>query len=302
MLRRLEVDVDTMERDEVVEALTVAGPRCPRGATPALLLEVPHGATRLDELETVRRQLRGSLPDRIEDFFLVNTDAGAPELALAIARAWVAAHPDRSARVLRCRIPRTLVDCNRILDGDRGGLTPGLPPYVEDPADRKRLTALHHRWSARVEQDAEAICGSGGTMLMVHTYAPRSVGVSVDADIVRNLHAAYQPDVVHTWPLRPEIDLIVRDPDGRVVIAQDRVDAFVAAFARAGWKAEVSGTYALHPITPPYHFAMRYPDRTLCLEARRDLFVESWRPFEEMQPDPSRVGALAAAVVDALGV
>ena len=51
-------------------------------------------------------------------------------------------------------------------------------------------------------------------MLLLHTYAPRTVDVEVDLDIVRACARAYQPEVEPTWPLRPELDVISRALDG----------------------------------------------------------------------------------------
>src|SRR6478752_1623726 len=89
----------------------VRGPRA--SGPPSLLLEVPHGATRTADFERVRQRLKGALPPGLGDFFHVNTDVGAPELAEAIARRYVADHPERAALVLRCLVPRTFIDCNR---------------------------------------------------------------------------------------------------------------------------------------------------------------------------------------------
>jgi hypothetical protein len=52
-----------------------------------VLLEVPHGATRRAELDGLAALLRGQLPRGLDAFFHVNTDEGAPEVALAAALA-----------------------------------------------------------------------------------------------------------------------------------------------------------------------------------------------------------------------
>src|SRR5689334_21445783 len=83
---------------------------------PELLLEVPHGATRAEHYDALRGALAGDYPEDLRDFFFVNTDVGAPELALRTALAFVAARPGSTVAVLRSLIPRTFVDCNRILE------------------------------------------------------------------------------------------------------------------------------------------------------------------------------------------
>src|SRR3954469_16515842 len=81
--------------------------------TPDWLIEVPHGATSAGHYQRLRAELRGSLPDDLIDFFHVNTDSGAPEYARALAKELAA---DRTVLVLISEIPRTFVDCNRVLD------------------------------------------------------------------------------------------------------------------------------------------------------------------------------------------
>ena len=53
---------------------------------PAVLFELPHGATRRRHYDAVRSRLQSPLPDRLEKFFFVNTDVGSPEVALEAAR------------------------------------------------------------------------------------------------------------------------------------------------------------------------------------------------------------------------
>ncbi len=123
---------------DVVDVTLVRGARS--DGPVSLVLEVPHGATATADFTRVRERLVGDLPDGLADFFHVNTDVGAPEIAEAIAARFVAASPEASALVLRSRIPRTFIDCNRVLDLSAaeykaGGVTPGLPPYVRHPDD-----------------------------------------------------------------------------------------------------------------------------------------------------------------------
>jgi hypothetical protein len=131
---------------------------------------------------------------------------------------------------------------------------------------------------------------------MVHTYAPRSVDVPVDERIVERLREAYLPENVGRWPLRPEVDLITRDPEGRRLAADALVEAVAAAFRAAGLAVAEAASYALHPATLAASFAARFPGRTLCLEVRRDLLVGAFTPFEEMAIDPAKADRVAAAL------
>ncbi|MBK7874364.1 MAG: N-formylglutamate amidohydrolase [Planctomycetes bacterium] len=273
---------------------------------PDLLLEVPHGATRAEDFAALRRVLVGTYPDDLRDFFFVNTDVGAPEVATRVAELYVAAEPERCAAVVRCRIPRTFVDCNRVIDADTiakgsaaGEMTPGLHAWVRDPRDRELLLARYASYRALVTEAFERVCGRGGRALMVHSYAPRSVDVPVDDRIVEHLRAAYAPDRVGTWPLRSPVDLIVDAPDGTRLASPELHAHALSAFAAAGLDVVENGAYALHPSTLAHAFARAYPARTLCLELRRDLLVAEFTPFEEMRGDPAKVERVASALADA---
>ncbi len=273
-------------------------------APPSLLLEVPHGATRTEDFTAVAEGLRSPLPDGLVDFFHVNTDAGAPELADAVARRFVEAHPDRSAAVLRCRIPRTFIDCNRRIDASAddfkaGKVTPGLMPWVTDPADRALLRGRYDQYVAAVRAATAAVMPVGG-LVMMHTYAPRDVDVEVDADIVRNLRRAYEPEVFPTWPLRPEIDVIGRDLEKRSYVSPALLDALHQGFARAGITLGEGATYPLHPSTLAYDAAVRWPARTLCIEVRRDLVADPFEPFAQMRIGGANVDRIAAPLAAAL--
>src|SRR5215471_8661595 len=103
----------------IVDVVLVRGAQAqpaPLDLVPDLVIEVPHGATATADFTALAAQLTSPLPDDLVAFFHVNTDAGAPELALAIAQRFVADEPARTASVLRCRIPRTFIDCNRRID------------------------------------------------------------------------------------------------------------------------------------------------------------------------------------------
>ena len=271
---------------------------------PRLLIDVPHGATTRDDFENLAALLEGPHPRDLIDFFFVNTDSGAPELALAIAHHHVARFPEDSVLIVRSRIPRTFIDCNRVIDASpeyfkEGGVAPGLMPWVTTPADRALLCARYDAYAALVEAARDQL-PADGAMLLMHTYAPRTVGVTVDHDIVTSLHAAYAPDVAPTWPGRPELDVIGRSVDGALMAPEHVLTALHAAFAPLGYTVGDSATYALHPSTLGWHHTVALPGRCICVEVRRDLFGEHFVPFQEARPDPARVDALARPITDAL--
>ena len=80
----------------------VSGPDARPDAPADWLIEIPHGATRRAHFEALAPQLKSALPDGLIDFFFVNTDAGAPELAFALAERLVAARPTSRRS---CRAP-----------------------------------------------------------------------------------------------------------------------------------------------------------------------------------------------------
>ena len=217
-------------------------------------------------------QMRSVLPADLIDFFYVNTDVGSPELGEAIAE--LLQH--LGVVVLRCLIPRTLIDCNRVIDADPqayrdGGVTPGLPSYITEDSDRQLLLERYKAYLDTATQLMETVCGRGGLALILHSYAPRSVGIaSVGADIVQQLHWAYQPVVFEDWPLRPVVDFIVKDPTGVVVTDQHWLDALSQALCAQGLPQPASGeTYPLHPVTTAHRFVMGYAPKVLCIEVRR---------------------------------
>lgn len=269
------------------------------GTPPAdVLLEVPHGATARADFATLAGRLAGPLPPRLEAFFHVNTDEGAPELAHEVAHRLAVA--GRRVLVVRCRIPRTLIDVNRELDGDGAGMTAGLPPYVRDPRDRALLADLHRRYTVAAEAAYAEVCGAGGLALALHTYAPRSVGVEVGDDVVGDLRRAYRAPVYAGWPERPPVDLITTTPDGDRLAPEGLVAALGDELARIGVPAAENASYLLHPSTMGHRHARRWPGRVLCLEVRRDLVGAPWRPFVESRIGPRKVGRIAAALARAL--
>jgi hypothetical protein len=292
--------------DRVADVLHVRGADAPAGAPPGLLVEVPHGATRAAHFESLRAELRGEFPEGLRDFFFVNTDVGAPEVAEALAGRIVRAAPTRSVAVIRCRIPRTFVDCNRVIAPDArpaaspaGGVTPGIASYVRDDGDLRLLLARYAAYRDLVTRAVDLVCGAGGTALMLHSYAPRSIDVPVDERIVERLRAEYAPGRIETWPLRAEVDLITRDPDGRRLADAGLVASVRSSLERAGYGTAEGEAYALHPSTLAWTFAARWPGQTLCIEMRRDLLARTFTPFAEMEIDPAKAGRMADALAAA---
>ena len=287
--------------DGVCDVEWLRGAAAGEASAPDVLFEVPHGATLGRHFDALRRELVGDYDDDLREFFFVNTDVGAPELARAAAVRLVAARPECSALVVRCHIPRTFIDCNRRVDRDAhaaasrpGEPTPGLQPWVRQARDRELLLDRYFAYRDVVEAAFAAVCGGErpggpGIALCVHTYAPRSIDVAVDDDIVGSLRAAYAPDRVETWPLRAPVDLITHDPQGTDLAHPLVVAAAEREFAAVGFDVIRNGTYSLHPSTLAHDFARRYPGRTLCLELRRDLPAARVRAVRRVDPRP-RIG------------
>ena len=265
--------------------------------TPDLVIEIPHGATETVDYTSLALQLTSPLPEGLVDFFHVNTDAGAPELARAIADAL----PDRIVAVMRCRIPRTFIDCNRRMDASpeefkAGKVTPGLMPWITTDEDRALLRDRYDQYAAAVR----AAIGPAAAVLLLHTYAPRSVDVEVDHDIVANLRHAYLPEVEPTWPLRPEVDIISRALDGTDYAPPDVTAALHAELAAVGVEVADGTTYPLHPSTVAWDHVMAHPGRALCVEVRRDLLADPFTPFAQMDIGAAKLARLAKPFASAL--
>jgi len=290
--------------DGIADIAVVRGTEAKPDAPIDLLIEIPHGATQTEDYTTLAAQLTSPLPDGLVDFFHVNTDAGAPQLASATARLLVAAAPARSVAIVCSRIPRTFIDCNRRVDADpaefkAGKVTPGLMPWITSPEDRELLRTLYDRYVALV-RDATTELAPDGAMLLLHTYAPRDVGVEVDLEIVKSLRAAYQPAKEPTWPMRPEIDVISKALDGTDHAPAAVVDELRKNMAAASVTVADGATYPLHPSTLAYDHVVARPGRALCLEVRRDLVADPFEPFAQMRISPAKVERLAVPLAAAL--
>ncbi|MDQ3338760.1 MAG: N-formylglutamate amidohydrolase [Myxococcota bacterium] len=272
------------------------------GAALDLVIEIPHGATRTEDFTSLAARLTSPLPDNLVDFFHVNTDAGAPELAIATARRFVEAEPTRAVAILRCRIPRTFIDCNRRVDASpedfkAGKVSPGLMPWITERADRALLRAAYDLYTKAVKA-ATLQLATDGAMVLLHTYAPRTVDVEVDLQIVESLRAAYQPETVERWPMRPELDVIGKGLDGTSFAPAAVVDALREALGDL--TLADSATYPLHSSTMAWDHVMAHPGRTLCLEVRRDLLADPFEPFAQMTISQAKVERIAVPLATAL--
>lgn len=281
----------------VVDIEEMRGVSAPEDSPPDLLVEVPHGADRRSDYDAMRERLVGDLPPDLHAFFHFNTDVGAWAYGRATAAAVLAARPQSTAILLRSLVPRTFIDCNRPadFDGDEAvKLTAGLHTYIRDPRDQRLLKQLHAAYVATAETAFDSVCGSGGVALVPHTYGPRTLDIThIGDDIVQQLKLALAPERIERAPLRPEIDLLTRDPDGKLLAPEHTEESLMEAFLEAGLSARANHTYCLQPPSLAHTFATRYPGRLLCLEVRRDLLVEAWRPFEEMETVDNRVERIA---------
>lgn len=266
-----------------------------------LLIEVPHGATHEGDYFRVAKVMKSRLPEQLEHFFFVNTDIGAPEGAARLGE--VLPGDGVGVVVARCRLPRTFIDTNRVIDlAQQGkvvaGLTAGVASYVTHPDDLAWLLARHGEYHALVKRAYELVCGErGGLALQLHSYSPRSVGIEkVDEDIVNALHAAYEPAVYATWPERPPVDLIAATADKSFEAAPRLTAALKAAYADLGVAAGENQTYALHPSTMGMAYAQAWPNRVMCVELNRGLLCSPFVPFGPSSVDAEKVARLVEPI------
>ncbi len=269
------------------------------GDRPAdFLIELPHGATEGAHFDALRAKLHGDYPADLKQFFFVNTDVGAPECAREIAGRL--AGSGRSVLILRGLVPRTFIDCNRRTQRDPER-TPAVPAYVRDERDVSSLMELYRAYQGTAQQAYAQVCGEGGIALILHTYAPRSVTIeTIDDDIVRKLHEAYEPQRFETWERRPDVDIISEDLDGKLLAPQRIVEALKREYAAIGIRVAENRTYRLFPESMGHVHSVAHPDRVLCLEINRDLLADPFTPFEQMRIGPGKVARIAAPIAAAL--
>lgn len=311
---------------DVCDVETVEGPGADPVTPADLLIEVPHGATTTAHYRAVSERLHSSLPDGLPGFFHVNTDVGAPECARAVARMIVEpeAHPavlsllgdeavegvgslaPRKVLLVRGLVPRTFIDCNRVIDVEsaefhRQGLTQAVPGYIRDPRDLALLRELHAAYARVADRAFAEVCGGGGTALILHTYAPKSVRiVDVDDDIVVNLRKAYEPARYATWEDRPQVDVISAAADGTSLAPADLVDGIRGFYNARGIEVAENATYRLHPATMGHRHSTDHPNGVVCMEVNRAMLADPFQPFVEMTIGDAKVETMAAPVAAAL--
>ena len=288
--------------ENIVEIFEVAGRDSVSNQAPNILIEIPHGATLRLHFEELRAHLSSVFPSDLIDFFFVNTDVGAPELAKFTAE--ILSRLDHSYKILivRSLIPRTFVDCNRILDLSEqealaAGITVGLPVYVTEDEDKAFLLQRYASYQQEAAKAYESVCGSGGLALMLHSYAPKKVGISaVKEDIVERLHKVYAPEQYEQWPVRPQVDFIHQTPNGEILDHAVLRQNMTSHLEAAGLCVAQGDSYQLHPATTAYGWSKKYRSKTVCVEVRRDLLMDQFEPFSEMSVDVEQLGKIATAM------
>jgi len=285
-------------------------PREASALSPArtLLIEMPHGATRRSDYEALQAQLVSTLPADLVQFFFVNTDIGTPEGAerIAAALSTAPAGPSFGVLVLRCLLPRTFIDTNRVIaastsDEVENGMTPAIASYITAAEDRARLIGLHQRYHELVARAYAAIPGQGGLALQLHSYAPRSVGIDrIDEHIVEALRRAYAPGVHETWPERPAVDLITADGEGTVLGPPAIIARVREEYAKIGIAAKENESYRLTPVAMGYQYARQYAGRVLCIELNRGRLADPFIPLAESPIGAGKVETMVGPLVVAL--
>ncbi len=271
----------------------------PGASEPDLLIECPHGATRVRDYELLRSRLSPELPKDLIDFFTINTDIGSVEYGREVAR--VVAQAGVSVVLVRCLIPRTFIDTNRKIGHRRAGindLTSAVPDYIKSADDAKLLLGLYEQYQHVVERAFQAICEGGkGHALLAHTYAPKSVAIeNVDEGIGKALRTAYEPENYARWQLRPEVDLITTTPEGVMEAPPLWVESVKRRYARLGVQVAENEAYDLHPVSMAAEYSARYEGQVFCLELRRDLLVEEFVPFVELEASAAKVAKMAEPI------
>ena len=280
----------------------VSGAQADPETAPDFLIEVPHGATRMLHYVSLRGLLKGDYPDDLIKYFYVNTDIGAPETAVAIARGLLKRQSELKIRILRSLVPRTFVDCNRMPGAINGtAVTPWVPHYVTDPVDIDMVTAYHQSYVAQAERAYAEVCGNGGQALILHTYAPRSVDLGeIDGNVVEQLAQAWLPKNRRKWSKRPDVDLITTTPDGESLASPELVEEIRRRYRSINIEVAENDTYQLHPNTLGLHWSREYPRRVLCVELNRQRLVRKWTPLEPLEVMPRRVEKMAQPLIAAV--
>jgi hypothetical protein len=291
-------DQDPIRSIPDVCEVTRAGPA---GRPASYLIELPHGATRAAHFEALRGALIGDFPEDLEAFYFVNTDVGTPECAIEVARGL--ARTGASTLIVRALLPRTFIDCNRVIEGGLRGqeMTPPVPEYVRHRDDIQTLVRLYGEYQEVARRAYEEVCRNGGLALNLHSFAPRSVKIGrIDEGIVQKLREAYAPGRLESWERRPQIDIISEDADGRRLASSDLVADLKRAYAAIGIDAVENETYRLHAETMTHVHSSAHPGKVLCMEINRELLADPFDPFVEMRIAPQKAARMAAPLVAAL--
>lgn len=300
----------------VCEVWTISGPDADPDAAPSVLCDLPHGATQLAHLNAAKA-LVSTYPDsRYDKFFLANTDQGSPEYATRFAELIcspeaVAALPDipESARaaaveraatmkvlLIRCLIPRTIADVNRVwdrgIDFTGANLTGVAAPFLTVPADIAAVKERYDAYIAVARAAYDLICPSGHAFNL-HTYAPISVDIIEGENIVDTLERAYTPEHFPSYPKRPEIELITAMADGTYLANEALVAELMPRYRRAGYDIQENTPFVLHPATTTTVYAQLYPERVLVVEVSRARLAQTFNPFIEMAISPENAEATA---------
>lgn len=315
---------------EISQVLWFRGPEADQNSVPDLFIELPHGATELSFLEQTKKLVSQYPEDRYDDFFMVNTDQGSPEYAFRAARyltdiadrdALFAALPSASHQaverrlaslsvcVLRCLLPRTIVDTNRRWDQEAGtfkaaNLTGVVGSFLTDEKDLAEIKSRYDAYCEQARQGYDWVCGNGGLALNLHTYSPVSVELVEGEYIIDTLHRAYSHEFFPKQTRRPPIELITADLDGPCLAPRGLVDDLLARYRAMGYAATENEPFYLHQSTTGYTYAAKHQGKVLVMEIARDLLAEKFEPFSIMTIPEDKAAhfalPLAAAVATAL--
>lgn len=303
---------------QVCEVWTVSGPEAEEDAIADVFCDLPHGATRLEHLAHAKTLTAVYPDDRYDKLFLANTDQGAPEYALCFARMicdpdGLEALPGLSARareqvrarvaamkvvLIRCLIPRTIADVNRVWDPDldfqRDNLTGVLAPFVTDPVEVAVLLERYDAYQAVTGAAYAQVCGAGGHAFNLHTYAPITVSIIKGEPILDTLERAYQPTNYASYPRRPEVELITATPEGEYLANPALAAAITAQYRRIGVDVHENEPFNLHPATTGTAHCRTYPGQVLVLELSRARLATRFDPFIEMDISPDKTREMSA--------
>lgn len=292
--------------ESVAHVEMMSGPEADLDGPFDLLIEVPHGADERSHYDALFARMKSALPADLQVFFHVNTDIGAWDYGRKVAELVIAKAPRTRALLIRCLVPRTFVDTNRELvaqdDLAKGGLTGATPPYIVDAEDHALLNAMHTEYVALIDAAYAAVCGGQGMALTPHTYGPYLLPIErIDAHIVEALRAAHAPATLPTLKVRAEIDLLTDTKEGERLSDPALTEAIAENLTTAHFEVARNASYCLLPGSQTHRQSVRYPGRVFCLEARRDLLVETYDPLDAMRVDPTKIERLAQPIAQAIG-